>query len=342
MSEAADLLSWYDKHRRDLPWRRTSDPYQIWVSEIMLQQTRVETALPYFAAFIERFPTLEALAAASIDDVLARWSGLGYYRRARQMHAAAQILSQEGRGMPTSAGQLLELPGIGPYTSAAIASIAFGEVIPVLDGNVERVMARWLACAEDPKRSSGRALLSSAAASLLDGERPGDSNQALMELGATLCRPRNPQCLLCPLMDTCKGRQEAEKYPLQRPRRQQERVKKVAAVIQQAGRALFFRRPEDAELMAGLWELPWVPAGDDQEIEAALVARYGGEWSLGASHGSVRHSITHRALTIEVRSAKFEAGKNVAEGPEAAWISGEQQADYGISSMARKILRKIM
>ena len=207
------LLQWYDSQRRDLPWRaakdQSADPYAVWISEIMLQQTQVQTVIPYFEAFLAKYPDVESLAATSLDEVLASWSGLGYYRRARQMHRAAGEIVALG-GFPTSAAGLRELPGIGEYTAAAIASIAFGEVVPVLDGNVERVLSRCLAQAEDPKRSRPRRRLRQAAAELLDPRRPGDGNQALMELGATVCRPTSPNCPVCPLAPDCRAHAEGD------------------------------------------------------------------------------------------------------------------------------------
>ena len=187
MTPAAALLKWYDAERRSLPWRATRDPYRIWISEIMLQQTRVQTVIPYYESFMTRFPTVEDLAAAPLEEVLALWSGLGYYRRARLMHEAAKRLA--ATGFPARSSALEKLPGIGPYTAAAVASMAFGEAVPVLDGNVERVLCRRLALDRDPRRSAGRRLLLAATARLLDSKRPGDSNQALMDLGATICRP---------------------------------------------------------------------------------------------------------------------------------------------------------
>lgn len=192
LSTPARLLAWYDRIRRDLPWRRTRDPWAIWVSEVMLQQTRVETAIPYFERFLIRFPDPAALAAAPIEEVLAQWSGLGYYRRARQLHGAAREVVERG-GLPRSSAELERLPGIGPYTAAAIASIAFGEPVPVLDGNVVRVAARLSAEPEDPSRAAARGRLLAVAATLLEISRPGDSNQALMELGATVCLPKSPR-----------------------------------------------------------------------------------------------------------------------------------------------------
>ena len=342
MNSASRLLQWYDRVRRDLPWRRTRDPYAIWVSEIMLQQTRVETVIPYYMAFLDRFPTVEDLAKAPEEDVLARWSGLGYYRRARQLHAAAKKVVELGSFPKTSSGWL-ELPGIGPYTSAAIASIAFGEVIPVLDGNVERFLCRRLAWAEDPKRAAVRRQLLDVAAELLDPRRPGDSNQALMELGATICRPKQPTCESCPLAEDCRGRQEGdvERFPRPRRRRPTEKVILVVAVVQEGDRILFFRRPKEAELMPGMWELPNVRQQEERsETEQALGERYGGKWTLGKKVRRVRHQITFRALTLEVHTAEVKMGDFVAQGLEGRWISEAERKDYGMSSIVEKVFRE--
>lgn len=350
---AEDLLAWYDRHRRDLPWRRDRDPYRVWVSEVMLQQTRVETVLPYYERFLERFPDVGALAAAPLEEVLALWSGLGYYRRARQLHAAAARVAREG--FPGAAHGWRELPGIGEYTAAAVASIAFGEVVPVLDGNVERVAARLLALPDDPKRAAPRRRLRAAAAALLDPERPGDGNQALMELGARICTPRAPKCLLCPLEARCEGRRtgDPERFPAPRGRRRPVRLSRVVAVVEEDGRRLLFRRRTDEELMPGFWELPWTgeggtggngegagdggPPGD--RAAALLARRYGGRWRLGEPLGTVRHGITHRDFELEVRRARVEAGGEVAEGREAGWFGPEEIAALPTSSMVGKVLR---
>src|SRR3954447_16114758 len=259
MRQAEALLTWFDQHRRDLPWRRTSDPYKIWLSEVMLQQTRVETVLPFYNRFLERFPTVEDLARAEVEEVLALWSGLGYYRRARQLHAAAREIAAAG-AFPSTLEGLLALPGIGAYTTAAVASIAFGVAAPVMDGNVERVLSRCLALDADPHASAGRRQLLAAAAELLDPLRPGDSNQALMELGATLCSPRNPKCLLCPLRSGCRAAAEGdpERYPVPKTKREPERHRLLVAVVEEASGVLLFRRPDDSTLLAGTWELPWM------------------------------------------------------------------------------------
>ncbi|MEM9558272.1 MAG: A/G-specific adenine glycosylase [Acidobacteriota bacterium] len=335
------LIRWYDQRRRDLPWRRDRDPYRVWISEIMLQQTRVDVVTPYYLAFLERFPDVEALAAAPVEDVLAAWSGLGYYRRARYLHAAAREIADGG--WPRSADTLRALPGIGEYTAAAIASIVYDEVVPVLDGNVERVTARRLALADDPKRAAPRRRLRTEAASLLVAERPGDSNQALMELGATVCRPRAPLCLGCPLADGCRGKTAPALYPAPRRRRAAERHDLLVAVVRRAdGRILLFRRSDAAELMPGLWELPAITPDGSRPAEELLAARYGGRWRLSEDSGRTRHGITHRDLHLDVRSAALELPSDeIAEGPEAAWIDPDdpaQRSAFATSSMVDKAL----
>ncbi|MEM7517444.1 MAG: NUDIX domain-containing protein, partial [Planctomycetota bacterium] len=277
---------------------------------------------------------------APIDDVLALWSGLGYYRRARFLHRAAQVLVDEGRSMPTSASELLKLPGIGAYTAAAIASIAFGEKVPVMDGNVERVICRLLALAENPKQTAIRRHLVAEASDLLSDESPGDSNQALMELGATVCRPRSPRCLLCPLSQFCRGRHDPESYPLPKKRRATEEVTVHVALVQRQESTLFFRRAENAELMAGLWELPNIECTspmDGASISAELGRCYGGTWRLGDAVARVSHGITYRSITAIIYSARVEAGEGVASGPEAAWIEPGERADYAMSSLVSKV-----
>lgn len=344
MDLAETLLQWYDAERRHLPWRATRDPYRIWVSEIMLQQTRVQTVIPYYESFLARFPSVEDLAAAPLDEVLALWSGLGYYRRARQLYQAAQRVAAAG-GFPATSRDLQALPGIGPYTAAAVASMAFGESVPVLDGNVERILCRRLGFDGDPKRSAGRQRLLAAAARLLDPRRPGDSNQALMEVGATICRPQGPDCPACPLRQDCRARLagDPERYPLPRRRRAVEKVEWVIAVARYRGRVLLFRRPEESRLMAGMWELPTVPQQPRlAAIEESLAGVYGGSWRLEAVRHRVRHAITHRALTLHVHLARFEAGDEVGEGPEAAWVGPADRPAFPVSSMVEKVMSALL
>jgi A/G-specific adenine glycosylase len=344
------LLAWYDRHRRDLPWRRTSDPYRIWVSEVMLQQTRVETVLPYYRRFLARFPTVAALAAAAVDELLALWSGLGYYRRGRQLHAAARRIVAAG-GFPRTVAGLKALPGIGDYTAAAVASIAFGVAVPVLDGNVERLLCRLGAAVLDPHRREGRQRLLAAAAALLDPDRPGDSNQAMMELGATLCTPRRPRCLLCPLAAGCRGRAagEPERFAPVRQRRPPVRQRRLVALVARGERLLLFRRPEASELLAGTWELPWAelapgpepPAAERRRAAAGLAARYGGRWRVGDRLAAVRHGITFRAIAAEVHRCRLAGGEGVGEGLEAGWFAGGEIAGLPLSSLVTKVLAAV-
>lgn len=340
----AALLTWYDRRRRSLPWRMTRDPYRIWVAEIMLQQTQVKTVIPYYEKFLVRFPDVEALSVASLDKVLALWSGLGYYRRARQLHAAAREVMESG-SFPANSAELQKLPGIGPYTAAAVGSIAFGESIPVLDGNVERVLSRRLGLDQDPKKALARKRLLEAGAELLDVARPGDSNQALMEIGATICRPKRPYCGSCPLASGCRARitGNPERFPPPRRRRQVERVDLAVAVAWQEDRVLMFRRPEGGGLLAGLWELPNVQwRGALATVGKALSSLYGGRWKLEPASDEVRHGITHHALVLHVHPARFSADDVVAEGPEAAWVAIGEIPDYPSSSAVEKVLGRTL
>lgn len=344
MTAGALLLAWFDRHKRSLPWRQTLDPYRVWLSEVMLQQTRVETVIPYFERFLERFPTVEALAAAPVDEVLSLWSGLGYYRRARQLHATARAVA-EGGGFPRTIEGLRALPGIGDYTSAAVGSIAFGLHAPVMDGNVERVLSRFLAQEENPKARAARAALLAKALELLVPGRAGDSNQALMELGATLCVPKKPKCLLCPLEPDCAGVRVGapERFPAPRSKRAVESFRLLSVVVESRGKILLFRRPESAALLAGTWEVPWVLLeGEGGKAvlppEEALAERYGGRWSLGDPIGEVRHGITYRDLEIAVRHGEVADRGEVREGVEAGWFDEGGWRSLPTSSLVAKVL----
>ncbi len=238
------LLAWYRRNRRDLPWRRTKDPYAIWVSEIMLQQTRVVAAIPYYERFLARFPDVHALAKARLDDVLALWSGLGYYRRARHLHEASRLVSRQG--FPRTEAEWRELPGIGPYAAAAISSIAFGERAAAVDGNVVRVLSR-LHATRGPVRELAEAWL--------PRRSPGDFNQAVMELGATVCTPKAPVCPRCPLSPSCRGRHDPLRYPAPRARKRIQEERLSVAFVVRRGRVQLRRRPETG-LLAAMWELP--------------------------------------------------------------------------------------
>ena len=309
------LLNWYGLNRRELPWRQDADPYRVWVSEIMLQQTRVGAVLDHYRRFIERFPNFEVLAAARAPSVLAAWSGLGYYHRARRMHQAAKLIVGARPGyFPRTAAQWRELPGIGRYTAAAIASIAFGEAAAVVDGNVERVLGRLLG------RPQGTETAWHRAESLLDPERPGDFNQAMMELGATLCTPRAPHCLLCPLNPWCKSR-GAEVVQPQIARKSKQLY---CGLARKGGAVLLVRRPAKASLMGGMWELPTVP--DLQRGGSALVAK-------------LRHSITDTDYEVSVIVLSPE--KLPSFETDARWFARKHWETLPLTGLARKVLRRL-
>jgi A/G-specific adenine glycosylase len=323
------LLAWYDLHRRDLPWRANRDPYRVWLSEIMLQQTRVAAVIAHYREFLRRFPTVEKLAAAREASVLAAWSGLGYYRRARMLHAAAKVIVREHGGkFPASEEGLRELPGVGRYTAAAIASIAFEDPTAVVDGNVERVLQRVAG-----KRLVGEELWAAANA-LLDRKRPGDFNQAMMELGAVVCTPRAPGCLTCPVVELCvtRGELAAEAKAAQQKKREIHYALDV-----RDGEVFLVQRARDASLMAGMWELPGVAgAGMDASRQQIPPSRFAGRrndkernWAF-----TLRHSITVTDYTVRVWS-------NAApSGVAGKWIPVERLDRIALTGLARKILRK--
>jgi A/G-specific adenine glycosylase len=305
------LLAWYDVHARDLPWRKDRDPYRVWVSEIMLQQTRVAAVIEHYQQFLRRFPTVQKLAAARTSSVLVAWSGLGYYRRARMMHAAAKLIVRElGGQFPKTANALRALPGVGRYTSAAIASIAFDEPVAVVDGNVERVLQRFSGTRLAPEE------IWKAAEDLLDRQRPGDFNQAMMELGATLCTPRTPSCLTCPVVDSCATRGELP--TLGKPSKQKKREIHYALDCHD-GAVYLIQRPPDAQLMPGMWELPQLEATEKRNRPADFI---------------LRHSITVTDYTVRVR--RLPAPPNIP----GQRIPLHRLPSYPLTGLARKILRK--
>jgi len=328
------LLDWYAQNRRDLPWRQSLDPYAIWVSEIMLQQTRVAVVVERYKAFLTRFPTLVSLALADEQEVLALWSGLGYYRRARMLHKAARFVADRHRGnLPVSAEELRALPGIGAYTAAAIASIAHGEPVAVVDGNVERVLCR-LAGWEEGSRSGGGAVLrrkvETLAGELLYAAQPGEFNQALMELGATVCLPRNPQCLVCPWADGCATR--GEHVTPARPRMQSREVAHALSVRmgQQPGafhrEVLLEQRPPALTVMPGMWELP---ALADPAVPAAELRM------------TVRHAIMQVNYYVRIRTVfEDDVEKMLAGGGERRWVPLGEAAGMALTGLARKVLTR--
>jgi A/G-specific adenine glycosylase len=331
------LLHWYDAHARDLPWRESRDPYRVWVSEIMLQQTRVAAVIAHYHEFLRRFPTVEKLAAAREASVLAAWSGLGYYRRARMLHAAAKVVVRERSGkFPATAEGLRELPGVGRYTAAALASIAFNEPVAVVDGNVERVLQRVSGA-----RLAGEELWE-AAESLLDRERPGDFNQAMMELGATVCTPRAPECLTCPVMELCatRGEMAGAAKAARQTKREIHYALDYRSNIGRDGAVFLVQRARDARLMAGMWELPEVLPRTRKKLAPRPVRndknKNGDRRSDHANKllFTVRHSITVTDYAVSVWRA------DVPTGARGEWIATNRLAKIALTGLARKILRK--
>jgi A/G-specific adenine glycosylase len=339
------LLTWYRTGRRDLPWRRTRDAYAIWVAETMLQQTRVETVIPYYERFLEHLPDVHALATTDLDEVLGLWAGLGYYSRAQRLRAAAQRIVERHDGrVPNDVEALRSLPGVGRYTAGAVASIAFDRPVPALDGNVTRVLCRLLDIRDPPERSSVRSRLWREAERLARGAHPGDLNQALMELGARVCTPRSPQCELCPLGRDCaafaSGAPQA--LPARGPRRKPKRVRSATALVLRRGLALVVRRPLRG-LLGGLWELPGGELRGREHPEHAVVRTVNESVGLtlrGVERaGVVEHAFSHRLLRLHVFRAEAEGGRVRRAHFEAhRWVSPQGLASLPIGAATRKAL----
>ncbi|MDC0714443.1 A/G-specific adenine glycosylase [Stigmatella sp. ncwal1] len=340
----APLLAWYGREKRDLPWRRTSDPYAIWLSEVMLQQTQVSTVIPYWERFLARFPSVQALAAAPLDDVLAAWRGLGYYSRARNLHRAAQeVVAHFGGRFPSTAKALLTLPGFGRYTAGAVASIAFGEEAPLVDGNVARVLSRLFVVEGLPGDKAREARLWTLASALVKGERPGDFNQALMEHGATVCRPERPLCLLCPVRGACLAHQagRVSELPPAKVRAPPKRLTLALAVWPHEGTLLFARRAEKG-LFGGLWELPAVevePSTPDEEAALRLSEALEVPVTALDAIGTVKRQLTHRALTLYLLRVTGPHRPSRAKAfHELRWCTPAQAAELGMSTAMQRAL----
>ncbi len=324
----SDLSTWFAEHRRDLPWRRTSDPYAIWISEIMLQQTRVAAVIPYYEKFVLRFPDYHALAEASELDLLAHWAGLGYYYRARNMQKAAQILRDRG-SFPASHQEIRLLPGVGDYTAAAVASIGFGLPHAVVDGNVFRVLSRVHDDAVNISSSAGRKHFSALADRLLDHEHPGTFNQALMELGATVCLPKNPQCLICPVSALCAARKRGTQnsLPVKLMRQKSVQEQRVLFWIEREDKLLVWQRSPESRLMPGFWELP---------ERTQLADLTGADATSGRILGSFRHGITFHDYRFDVR----EAQPPEALGP-CRWMYFDELRSLPVSTIFKKAGRVV-
>ncbi|MCO5189099.1 MAG: A/G-specific adenine glycosylase [Anaerolineae bacterium] len=343
------LLAWWDAGHADLPWRQTRDPYLIWVSEIMLQQTQIATVIPYYNRWLAQFPTINALAEASVDDVLKLWEGLGYYSRARNLHAAAQIVSaQYGGVMPRTAHDLQKLPGIGRYTAAAIASIAYDEPVAVLDGNVIRVLTRLFDIADDVTVAATKRLLWDSAEKCVPDDRPGAYNQALMELGQRICITGSPECHRCPLTRLCLAQQRGTQMerPVRPPRKRIPHFDVVAGIItRDDGRFLITQRPRDG-MLGGLWEFPGGKREPGETLSAALVREIGEELGIDITVGralrSIKHAYTHFRITLHPFEATWEAGDVQHLGvTDHAWVTVAEVDHYAFAVTDRKIIKQI-
>ncbi len=312
------LPRWYRRHKRDLPWRRTRDPYKIWVSEIMLQQTRVDVVKDYYRRWLQAFPTIASLARARYSRVLKMWEGLGYYQRAKNLHRAARTAR---RSVPTSYAELQKLPGIGRYTAAAIASIAFGERVPVVDGNVARVLARVFCIRDNIRQPGTLAKLFALAESLMPAAAPGDFNQAMMELGALVCTPARPRCGQCPLRRVCRGRARADELPNRGARPRSVPVTETAAWVCRESKILLRRRPRTG-LLAGMWELPALDETNFRPGKQLLV---------------IRHTIMNRRLTLRV----VACGLRGAAPADDRWVSRRELSRLALPAAQRRAVEAI-
>ncbi len=345
-----DLLDWYREHRRPLPWRSTRDPYCIWVSEIMLQQTQVATVVGYYERWLERFPTIVALASAEVDDVLRAWEGLGYYSRARNLQkAATRVVEAHGGELPASVEELRRLPGIGPYSAGAIASIAFGADEPAVDGNIIRVLTRLFGLRGDPKRAPLQSKLWQLARALIPAGQASDYNQALMELGATCCTPRAPRCAICPVARHCRALKSDR--VLQLPEASARKVvvqeRRAAAVVRRQGRVLLVRAPATAARWPGMWQFPDVTLLPEQDpgaqLESYVPRSTGVSIGAGARIGSLRHQVTRFRIDIEVYGCRALEGRARAiEYAAVSWVAPDELGKLAMPAAHRKIARSML
>jgi A/G-specific adenine glycosylase len=340
------LLAWYQRHRRDLPWRRTQDPYAIWVAEIMLQQTRVDTAIDYFERFLTRFPTMEALAAAPLDDVLKAWEGLGYYARARNLHKAAQqVVVEMGGHLPSTPETLRLLPGVGRYTAAAIASIAFEHDTVALDGNLRRVLCRIFAIDDDPGRPNTQRRLEALAMAIMPPGHAGAFNQALMDLGATICVPANPRCLLCPLVNLCRSRREGlqNELPIRATRTYRPHRDVTAGIIWDGnGHFLITQRPLDS-MLGGLWEFPGGKRRPGEDLPDCLHREISEELDIEIQIGhllcTIEHAFTHFEMTLYAFDCRWLHGQPQCLGcDDLRWVTLRELDAFAFPVADQKII----
>ncbi len=349
MTFQTDLLQWYDRAAAPLPWRENADPYRVWLSEIMLQQTQVETVIPYYERFLAAYPTVQALAAAPLDDVLKMWEGLGYYSRARNLHRAAQKVVNDLNGQfPHTVAGLLFLPGIGMYTAGAISSIAFGQAAPLLDGNVIRVFARLTDLPDDVTQTAVKDRLWALAEEWLHRERPGDYNQALMELGRVICKPRNPACADCPIQAHCLAfaRSTQAERPVKAPRPGTPHYDVAAGMVwDEVGRVLIAQRPLDG-LLGGLWEFPGGKAEIGEQLpdclRRELQEELGIEVEVGELFTVVQHAFTHFRITLHAFTCRIARGEPRAlEVRDWKWVLPDELEQYSFGKADREVIKAL-
>ena len=339
------LIAWFAANARDLPWRRTSDPYAIWISEIMLQQTRVQTAIPYYERFLKRFPTVEKLARARLDTVLRHWEGLGYYSRARNLHRAArEIVARFSGRVPQTAAELRSLPGIGAYTAGAIASIAFDQPEPIVDGNVERVLCRVFRICEPPKDTAVHKKIWSIAEDLLPREEVGQFNQALMDLGSEICTPRNPRCEDCPLRRLCEAQLHGEQdlLPVRIPKKPLPRYNVVVGIIYKGGRILIDKRKPKG-LLGGLWEFPGGKVRTGESLQAALRREVREELVIRVRVKRpltvVDHTYSHFHVRIHAFECTYISGRpQCITCDDVKWVRLQDLGRYAFPAANRRII----
>jgi A/G-specific adenine glycosylase len=336
------LLRWFEKNGRDLPWRKTQDPYAIWVSEIMLQQTQVATVTPYYQKFLKFFPTVRHLAKADLSEVLKAWEGLGYYSRARNLHQASKIVLKEFNGkVPDTLQDLLLLPGIGRYTAGAILSIAYNKEAPILDGNVKRVLSRLFAVSDNPPIGKSARILWQISESLIPKGRTNSFNQALMDLGSIICMPRNPLCFRCPLHPFCKGYLSGrpESFPSRSIKRKIPHMTAVSAVIYNDGKVLLNRRPPKG-LLGGLWEFPNWNIRDKRRLGLKLRNHIKREMGVNVKVeepiGSLHQAFSHFKLTLHVFQCKA-----LNRGGKGKWVPIQKLGLFPMSRIHRRIAEQI-
>jgi A/G-specific adenine glycosylase len=342
------ILEWYAIHARELPWRGHPDPYAVWVSEIMLQQTRVETVIPYFEKWMARFPSINKLAAASQQDVLNLWEGLGYYARARNLHRAARVILEQYDGqLPKDTQSLQELPGIGRYTASAIASIAFGQDEAALDGNIRRVLARVFNVAVPVRSTQGERILWDLTGRNLPSGRAGEYNQALMDLGAMICTPYSPNCTVCPVAVLCKAKYFGiqEERPVKKAKPAVPHYTVAAAVIRRNGQVFIAQRPEKG-LLGGMWEFPGGKTEPEERLDACLkreiCEELGVDIQVGAPFGTYEHAFTHFKVTLHAFECLLIKGEPAArEHKELCWVKPVELQDFPMGKIDRQIADKI-